>query len=306
MKKTDSYSKGVLAAITVYTIWGFTFLASSLAQRTASPMVLLMYRFDIASLLMLLPVIFGRKKLKLKGRKLRSPLLMGLCEPCVYFLGEQYGLKNTNSSISGIFISIIPLVSMALTAVVLGEKPGKKQWLFAAVSIMGIIAISVFSSGAGGSITAKGVLWLLVAILTAGFYTLLNRISSRENFGVYERTILMQLEGAVFFTAGSVLTNAGHLSALLSPLSEPSFMLSIIYLSVFASVLGYLLHNYALDHAPVANVSTLCGLVTIISVLAGVVILDEPFSFRCAVAMVVVLIGIRGVQKYTPGENIKE
>ena len=294
------HTKAILAAIGVYFIWGFTFLASSVAQRSASPMVLLMYRFDMASIFMLIPALLGRKKLSFKGKNVLPLILMGICEPVIYFIGEQYGIKYTNSSFAGICISVIPLVTMFMAAIFLKEKPHPLQWLFSVVSIGGVIAISVFTTKAGGNITVKGVLWLILAVATAGAYVTLNRVSSNASFSGYERTIVVQLEGAVFFTLASIIENFSDLSALIAPAAQPEFMPAVIYLALFASAIGYSLHNYALDNAPVANVSTLNGLVTVISVIAGVVILGEPFSVKAAVAMVVVLGGIWGVQRFTP------
>ena len=294
------HTKAILAAIGVYFIWGFTFLASAVAQRSASPIVLLMYRFDLSSVLMLVPVLLRKKSLHFRGKNMLPMILMGICEPVIYFIGEQYGIKNTNSSFAGICISVIPLVTMFMAVLFLKEKPHPLQWLFSVVSIGGVIAISVFTSEAGGNITLKGILWLVLAVVTAAAYVTLNRISSQSSFTVYERTVIVQLEGAVFFTLLAVIENFSDLNALFIPAAEPKFLMAILYLSLFASAIGYSLHSYALDNAPVANVTTLNGLVTILSVIAGVVILGEPFSIKAAVAMVVVLGGIWGVQRFTP------
>ena len=294
------HAKAILAAIGVYFIWGFTFLASAVAQRSASPIVLLMYRFDLSSVFMLVPFLLRKKSLSFRGKNMLPLILMGICEPVIYFIGEQYGIKNTNSSFAGICISVIPLVTMFMAVLFLKEKPHPLQWLFSVVSIGGVIAISVFTSEAGGSITLKGILWLVLAVVTAAAYVTLNRISSQSSFTVYERTVIVQLEGAVFFTLLAVIENFSDLNALFIPAAEPKFLMAILYLSLFASAIGYSLHSYALDNAPVANVTTLNGLVTILSVIAGVVILGEPFSFKAAVAMAVVLGGIWGVQRFTP------
>ena len=49
--KTKSFYKAILAAVGVYTLWGFSFLASSVGQRVATPFVLLSYRLDIAGII---------------------------------------------------------------------------------------------------------------------------------------------------------------------------------------------------------------------------------------------------------------
>lgn len=304
--KTGKYTRAIAAALGVYFIWGFTLLASTVAQRFTTPMVFLMYRFDAAALFMLLPVLFGRKSLRLNTKKIVPLIIMAICEPAVYFIGEQYGMKYTNSSFTGIFISIIPLFTMVLAAIFFNEKPTLMQWVFCVISICGVIAISVFTSDAGGNISFRGVVWLLIAVFSAGIYTILNKKAAHDNFGVYERTVVTLLVGAVFFTSGAVIENAGELGKLIAPAKNLPFVLAVIYVSLFASVIGYTLFNYAVANAPVANVISLNSLVTVLSVAAGVVFLDEPFSVKAGFAMAVVIIGIWGVQKFTRKEEIPE
>lgn len=301
--KSGNYTKAILAAIGVYFIWGFTLLASTVAQRVSTPLVYLMYRFDLATLLMLVPVMIGKRKISLELRRMLPLILMGICEPVIYFIGEQYGLKYTNSSLTGIFISIIPLFTTILAAIFFREKPTVLQWVFCVVSICGVTAISIFTSDAGGNITAKGVFWLLVAVFSAGGYTMLNKKAAQDNISVFERTTVMLIVGAVFFTAASFIENIGALENLIAPAKDTGFVLAVIYVALFASVIGYTLFNYAVANAPVANIVTLNSLVTVLSVAAGVVFLGEPFTFKAGIAMVVVLVGIWGVQKFTRKDN---
>ena len=294
MIKDRAHFKAMLAAVSVYTIWGFTFLASRKAQDVTTPFVLLAYRFDLAFLLLSLPLVFGKAKLRLRGKKLLPVLLLGLCEPCIYFIGEQYGMRFSNTSFSGIMIAVIPIAALILSAVFLKEKPTATQFAFSLLSIAGIIVITL-SQGSGGGIRFVGFLWLLLAVLSGSSYGVISRRISDE-FTVYERTFVMQLMGAVFFTVLALAENHADLRLLILPLGNTGFILAVLYLALGASVLGYLLFNYAVSHAPMANVICLCNLTTVLSVLAGVILLHEPFSLVSGVAVVVVLVGICGVQ----------
>lgn len=286
----------LLAAFGVYTLWGFSFMASKVAQEHVTPFVLLTYRFDIAVLLLSIPLIIGRQKIKLKGKNIKPLLLLGLMEPCIYFIGEQYGIRYTNSAFSGVMIAVIPIVTLILAAVFLKDKPTRAQWLFSLLSIGGIIVITL-SENSGGSINFLGFLCLVIAVLTGSAYGVISRGISDE-FSVYERTFVMQLMAAVFYTTLAVIENRSDLAALIRPLGNADFILAALYLAVGASVLGYTLFNYAVSNAPMPKVIILCNLTTVISVLAGVVFLDDPFTPISAFAMVAVLVGIWGVQKF--------
>lgn len=286
----------ILAAIGVYTIWGFSFMASKVAQEVTTPFVLLAYRFVIAVLLLAIPMLTGKRKIKLRGKNIKPLLLLGLMEPCIYFIGEQYGIRYTNSAFSGVMIAVIPIVTLILAAVFLKDKPTRAQWLFSLLSIAGIIAISL-SENSGGSINLLGVLCLLIAVLTGSAYGVISRGISDE-FSVYERTFVMQLMAAVFYTTLALIENAGDLGAIIRPLSSPDFILAALYVAVGASVLGYTFFNYAVSNAPMPKVIIFCNLTTVISVLAGVIFLGDPFSPVSIIAMIAVLVGIWGVQRF--------
>ncbi len=302
--RDKSYSKAITAAIVTQIFWGLSFLASSIGQETASPFVLMSYRFDIALIALTIPVLLGRQKLSLRGKNIKPLLLLGAMEPCIYFVGEQYGLKYSNSAFSGIMIAVIPIVTIIFAAIFLKERPSKKQWMFSALSILGIVVITL-AENSGGSITFKGFALLCVAVVTGSAYSVIScGVSGR--FSVFERTYFMQIMGAVFFTTLALIEKGGSVAALLAPAKNAGFMLAALFLALGASVAGYSLFNYAVSHAPMANVIIFQNLATVVSVAAGILVLGERLTAVSLGAMVVVLIGIWGVQKYPPKENIEE
>lgn len=298
--RDKSYSRAIAAAIATQVFWGLSFLASSIGQEVSSPFVLMSYRFDIAIIVLTVPVLLGRQRLSLRGKNIKPLLLLGSMEPCLYFIGEQYGLKYSSSAFSGIMIAVIPIVTLVMAAVFLKEKPSGKQWLFSALSIAGIVIITL-AENSGGSISLRGVALLSLAVVTGSAYSVVSCGLSGK-FSVFERTYFMQMMGAVFFTTLALTENGGSIAAVLAPAADTRFLLSALYLALGASVAGYSLFNYAVSHAPMANVIIFQNLTTIVSVAAGMFILGESLTPVSLGAMLVVLAGIWGVQKYPPEE----
>lgn len=301
MTRSKNHVKAMLAAVGVYTLWGFSFLASKLAQESATPFVLIAYRFDLAVLVLSIPVILGKVKIRLRGKNIKPLLLLGAMEPCIYFIGEQYGLRYTNSAFSGLMIAVIPIVTLIMAAAFLKDRPSRAQWLFSLLSIAGIALISVVENS-GGQVQFIGVIFLIAAVISGSAYGVISRSISDE-FSVYERTYFMQLMGGVFYTVLALIEQRGNLGALVAPFADGGFVISLLYLALGTSVLGYSLFNYAVSNAPMANVISLCNLTTVISVAAGIVLLGEPFSPVSLIAMLAVLVGIWGVQKFPPKEQ---
>lgn len=290
--------KPMIATLCVYTIWGFSFLTAKIGQQASSPFIILTYRFDIALLVMALYWLIKKPKISIKGKNIKGLLALGLCEPVIYFIGEQYGMKNANSAFTGVMIAVIPIVTLWMTAVFLKERPTKPQWLYSFLSIAGVAAITVMAGG-DGQIKPIGIMLLSVAVIAGSAYSVISRGISNE-FTTFERSLVMQLMGAVFFTTLALVENRGDLTRLITPLANGQFVFAALYLSLGASVAGYLLFNYAVATMPMPNLMALGNLTVVLSVLAGVAILNEPFSPGAFVALVVIVLGIWGVQKSGP------
>ena len=79
MHRTLSAAGAFWLAAFTYFIWGFTFLASRIAQDYGTPFVLLFWRFALAFLLLNLLRLTGRFPVRFRSRKLWPVLLAGLC-----------------------------------------------------------------------------------------------------------------------------------------------------------------------------------------------------------------------------------
>lgn len=296
-KATDSSSAKVfLAAIICHVFWGFSFLASKQAQGVAHIFVLLSHRFLIAFILMSLLIPLRIAKLSLRGKGKRALLLivLGIAEPVVYFFGEQYGILHSNTIFSGVMIAMIPVVSTVAAAPILGERPTVGQLIFSLISVGGVIGIGLMSKSSG-SLDWIGVAALAVAVISATVYSLLSRRLSAE-FSAFERTYMMMGVGAVVFTVLGWIT-AGSAVEYFKPFAQPTYTLSIAFLSVCCSVISYFLGSYAIGKMSVARVTVFANLTTAVSVFAGAVFLREPFSWLGLVFCLLILLGIYGVQR---------
>ena len=300
-RKTKIYT--LLAAIIGHVFWGFSFMASARAQRSAHIFVLLSHRFVLAFVVMSLLALTGVAKLQLRGKRVGLLILLGLAEPVVYFLGEQYGLLHSTSIFSGVMIAMIPIFSVLAAAPILGEKPTPGQLLFGLVSVGGVVGIGLMSQRTG-ALDWIGVAALVIAVSAAAGYTLLGRGISGE-FTPFERTYMMMAMGAAVFTALAAGKSWNDLGSYWQPLAETEYLLSIIFLGVFCSVVCYFLSCYAITHMTVAQETVFSNLTTAVSVFAGVVILHEPFSWWGLLFCLLILVGIYGVQRMSPPEGTK-
>ena len=287
--------KALLAAIACHAFWGFSFLASRKGLDAAPVFVLLSHRFALSFLAINLLLLVGVGKLELRGKALWKPLLLGLMEPVIYFLTEQYGILHSNTVFSGVMIAMIPIVSTLAAAPILGEKPTAGQLFFSFLSVCGVVGIGLMNRSSG-AIDWIGVVALSVSVLSAGGYTLISRSISRD-YTPFERTYMMMGVGAAVFTPLALVQTKGSVAAYLQPLAHSTYLWGILFLALICSVACYFLSGYTITYMTVARETVFSNLTTAVSVFAGVIFLHEPFSWLGALCCMVIFVGIYGDQK---------
>ena len=302
---TTSKKKNTAAYISVLignSIFGFSFMFSRVALNAARPFVMLMYRFIIAFLGMTILALWSRKtkrqdwlRFSLKPRESGILIVFGLVQPVLYFLFESYGISMTNATVSGVTIALVPIVALGAGAIFLKEIPSLRQVLFSALSILGVIVMTLQQS-AGGAIQPLGVVFLIGAVISGVTFNIMTRsLSSR--FSAFERTYVMMLVACVSFIVLALFDTRLDPEVLFAPLKDASFIGALLYLSVLSSIVAYLLINHASTVLPVGKISSFCNLSTVLSVFAGVVFLGETINFVSLIAAAVIVIGVFFVQK---------
>ncbi len=282
-----------LAALTAQVIFGFSFMFTGIALETASPMTVIANRYMVAFLGLSLVMLFTKTKLNLK-RNIWKLILMSLFQPLMYFIFETYGIQLTNSSFSGVMISMIPVVSMISGIFILGEKPSVMQYMFAALSVAGVI-IAVLSGQSEGTVTILGAVLLMGAVISSVGYNITSRKISGE-FSTFERTYAMTIIGMVSFVLIALVENIAAPVKIVSSFWNLSYLYSILYLGILSSVAAFLLLNFANTHLPVAKTTVFSNITTVVSVVAGSVFLGEKITDRVLLAVIMIIVGVIGVQ----------
>lgn len=293
--------KGILAATIAYIIFGFSYLFSKMALNIVDPILLLCSRFTITFIALNILVFAGVMKLNLRGKNLLGPIMMGVLQPVLYFILENYGLKYTTTSFTGMIASVSPVFTALLGALILRERPTAKQWIFIVVSILGVLLVSVKNTG--GANTVMGCLCLIGAYFSGSFYSLIVRRMSRT-YSAFELTYIMFTVGFVFFTGWAFVLYGGETPAMIgSALTHFEFIASVLFLGIGASVGAYMLVNYSLAKLPVAQSSIFCCLTTIVSVLSGVIIMGDEFTIISLISFLLILVGVYGVNRFADHAN---
>ncbi len=285
--------KAILAALICYGFWGISFMASRVALNTVSVFHLLSHRFLLAFVLMTILCFTPLGGFRLRGRPLLPLLMLGIFQPVAYFIGEQYGILHSGTIFSGVMIALIPIVSTLAAIPILHEKISAFQFFCSLLSVGGVIGVGLMTNS-GGSLDWIGVAGLVAAVFSAAAYLILGR-SISDRYTPFERTYAMISIGAAAFSIPVVISLHGDASAYFEPFADMGYLAAVLFLGVCCSVISFFLSSYTLTRLPVAKSAVFNNLTTAISVVAGAVILHEPFSFMGLIYCTMILLGIYGV-----------
>lgn len=287
----------LLAALCAAVIFGLSFMFSRLALDVAPPTVLLAFRFTTAFVAMTLVVaanaLVGKLRGKplfafsLKGKNILSLLALGIVQPVLYFIFENYGILYTSSAVAGTIIAVVPIACIVMDVLVLHEKVRRRQVLCAVLCIGGVALIY---AGGETAVSPLGLLFLLLTVAAdAGYYTLSHKAAAR--FTPFEVTYVMFTVGMVVFIPASLVQGAGHMAETFLPaIQSGGFWAAVVYLGIVSSVIAYFLLNFANGNLSVSETSIFSNVTTVVSVLAGVLLLHEPFGIFQFLGVAIILV----------------
>jgi len=80
----------------------------------------------------------------------------------------------------------------------------------------------------------------------------------------------------------------------------------VLYLGALSSVTAFFLINFSLSQLTATQSSVFANLTTIISIIAGVVFLKEPFYWYHGVGAAAILGGIWGTNRFARAAKVRE
>lgn len=288
----NTRTKAMIAVILGNAIFGFSFLFSKVILDMTVPSVLLAFRFSLAFLVLNLVVFLGKGKIEfsLKGKPLKNILLLAIFQPVVYFFAESYGIAYTSSAFAGTIIAVIPIAGIICDILIMHVKVSKKQILCSTGSVIGVAITTLGMKGSDSSVL--GIVMLFIAVLAAAMFYVFSQ-KAGAHYNALERTYVMFAIGSVTYVIAALVQCQGQYDTLIMPVvTSVEFWGGMIYLSVFSSVAAFMALNFGSSYIPVSQASIFANLTTVISIVAGVVILHESFTIQQVIGAAIILVSV--------------
>jgi drug/metabolite transporter (DMT)-like permease len=274
---------------TVYLVWGSTYLAIRVTVQTIPPFLSAGIRFVVAgALLAAYLALRGRLDLgKIGRRQIVACAIVG----SLLLVGGNGLITTAEQTVPAGFAALL-VASMPLWVVVLriadGQRVSRTTIASVLIGFIGV-AILVLPKAGGGLATLGGPLLLMVAAVSWAIGSFASQRLPLPRDPLVSTSLQMFLGGVFLTVGGTILGEGGRLD--LAGISVASTV-SLVYLIVFGSLLGFSAYTWLLHHAPVSTVTTYAYINPIVAVLLGWAILEEEITLAILAGALVILASV--------------
>ncbi|KEI02936.1 DMT family transporter [Clostridium botulinum] len=293
--KQENHILPYFTACCVSLILGLTFIFSKTALNIVTPCTLLSFRFLTAFLTITLLRVLKIVKINYKGKPIKYLIILSLIEPVLYFFFESKGLKLCSASQAGIVIALIPIFVAILSSYILKERKTSLQICSIILSVCGVIYIVLMQSSSSNKGSLLGIFFLFGSVLCGSIFSILSK-KLAESFKPIEITYFMSGVAAIIFNFISIVNHIRlhTLTLYFEPLKNNNFIISILYLGILSSVIGFFLVNFTISKIDVSKYSVFENVTSIISILGGVIFLHEKLKYYHGIGAIMIVIGVWG------------
>ena len=291
----------VIALIISMVIWSVSGIAIKHALAVLPPFTMIILRFVPSVLLMLIiglicrkSALFGLQKMHLRDVPLF--LIAGFCQPFLYYLLETFTFDALNSpTIAETLLSTSPLLSPVFAALLLKERVTRYNIWGIIISTIGVFAMTL----AGSTDYSIGNYWGILLAFAAVSAAVVDSIMMRKvperysslSFIFYAQCVSLLFfipiwfvkEGPAVFDNGQwTLDNGQFVTALWC----------VGYLTVFASVIAFILFCYALRKVGVTQANAFNNIRPMFTALWMFLFFGEHLPAAKWIGMILIIFGL--------------
>jgi drug/metabolite transporter (DMT)-like permease len=290
-----------IALVTVYLVWGSTYLAIRIVVESIPPLTGSAVRFLIAGSLLYAASIrtgdaAGDRPGRLEWRD--AAIIGGLLLAGgngLLAIGEQ----TVPSGIAALIIATLPLWVAILGRAFFGVVLTRTIVVGTIIGFAGV-AVLVWPTGGSGGLDPFGVAVVLLSPVfwaTGSLFSRNAHVPRRPLVG----TAMQMLAGSAILFLLALVT--GDLFRVHAAEITPASLAAVAYLILVGSLVGYTAYVWLLRVAPISLVATYAFVNPVIAVLLGWLVLAEPLAPRTLAAGAIIVVAVAVIVRARGGES---
>jgi drug/metabolite transporter (DMT)-like permease len=287
----DGLALGSYAVVSI--LWGSTYLAIRIGVLHLPPALMGAFRFLAAgSVLLAIALIMGAR-LPRRGADWRTNAVVGLLLLCVANGLVIWAEQFVHSGVAAIFVVTVSLWMAFFDAIIPGSK-GRVTAVQAVGLLVGFAGTILLVGADVESLLQadwRGPLALTVASAAWALGSVYSQRRPTSGSPYMNAALQMLVGGVGLLLAGSLRSEWGSLSFSWAGVG------AVAYLATFGSIVAFTAYVYVLRHWPATIVGTYVYVNTVVAVLLGWLILDEPITVRTVLSMAIVMSAVLVVRR---------
>lgn len=250
--------------------WASAFVGIRIGLLAYSPGALALLRFLVASLLLAAITSFfslERKKIPWKDRF--QLILLGMAGIGLYNICLNYGELSITAGLASFIAGLIPLFTILLSVLLLGERLSFEVWCGISISLFGLLLIMI--AGSSGEQHLIGVLLVLCSAFMGAIYTFSQRFYLKNYHPIVITTWVMW---------GGTLLLCLFFPALWREFPKAALPVTatVVYMGIVPAALAYLAWAYVLQHWVASKASLFLYCLPFLTTALGFLFLSEKPS----------------------------
>ena len=285
----------VLSFLSIYLIWGSTYLAIRYAVETIPPLYTAGIRHLCAGSILLIWAL--AKGLRPTWKQIRASVVIGFFFFLIGHGSLHWAEQVVPSGLAALLIAVEPIFVFVLSSA--AARSWKLNGMLLTGIVLGLVGVGVLLRGTTGG-TGHNLMAGSVAILVGAFAWSVGIIYSRRSH-LSGRPLLLSalslLSGAVMLLCTATIAGEAR-GFSVSQVSTRSW-LALGYLIVFGSVIAFTAYNWLLEHYSPTLVATHTYVNPVVAVLLGWGFGGEAVTLRVGVAAALVVLAVMMVDRGT-------
>jgi drug/metabolite transporter (DMT)-like permease len=280
----------VACFLSIYILWGSTYLAVAFGLQSIPPLMLMGLRSIGGGIILLALGWRGIARLSLGAWA--NAMVCGL----LFFLGCHgilaYAQQTVPSGIAAIMLATIPFWIVLLEYAVPGENRHSPWKLMALLPGFAGVALVAWQNVSERPVGAEPILLLVVSALSWAAGSLLSKRTSSNTSGVSISGMQLAAGGAALLFASLAMGEFRDFS--LGAVTAAS-LTALVYLVVAGSVVGFAAYHWLLDNVSTTQVSTYTFVNPVVAVGLGWFFLQERLSFTMLLGAAMVIASVAAI-----------
>lgn len=270
--------------------WSGAFIAGKIGVKEIPPFSLAFFRFLFATVI-IFPIMikYEEKDWRIKAEDMKVMLTLGIIGMFGYHILFFTALKYTTAINSSMIAATNPMITSILASIIIKERLELKRLCAILIAFAGVVLTLT-----NGRITAlieirfnKGDIIMLGAVACWAIYSVISK-------KVMERYSPLILTSYSFLVCLIALVPFVIMEKPMTYLPNVSLQgwLSVLYMAIFASVIGYLVQQMAIKAIGPSKTNVFVNLVPVFSIILSTIILKETLSITKCMSGVIIIIGV--------------